>query len=69
MAFADPHQKYPDVYFDVIRIKSIILEGLAEDVSAAKDVLLSFDIKQQCLSLTFVETGIVVGNKGIFWGL
>ena len=46
MAFADPHQKHPEVYFDVIRIRSIILEGLAEDVSAAKDVLLSFDIKQ-----------------------
>jgi hypothetical protein len=54
------------VFVDVVRNSTTIhLEGLPEDVSAAKDALLSFDVKQECRSLTSIEAGVIVGKKGI----
>ena len=65
-AFVEFREQHPAVFIDVSRNSTTVhLEGLAEDVFAAKDALFSMNVKQESRSLTSIEAGVVVGKKGV----
>jgi rRNA processing protein Krr1/Pno1 len=65
-AFSEFRHQHPDVFIDVSRGSTTIrLDGLADDVSEAKDALLAMGVKQESRSLTSIEASVVVGKKGV----
>lgn len=65
-AFSEFRDQHPAVFIDVSRNSTTIrLEGLAEDVAEAKDVLFALDVKQESRALTSIEASVVVGKRGV----